>query len=259
MKRSLITLALFVCALVLVQQGGAQPDPTVLFKAIDSNKDGKISQDEFLKLASKAGKLKDNPALAKQVFQRLDSNNDGFLTPEEFQKLGAFAKGKQAQPPEKKATNPAPTGGTGFNDKPSPEQIAFFEKKIRPVLVDQCGKCHSAETDKLKGGLALDTRAGTRSGGDGGPVIVPGSPDRSPLIRAIRYKDESTKMPPKGKLPDDVIADFEAWVKMGAPDPRAGGAKAVRAEIDIEKGRHFWAFQHPQKVTPPSVKRMDWR
>jgi hypothetical protein len=258
MKRSIATVALFVGGLILVQQGAAQPDPAALFKLVDTNKDGKISQDEFLKLASKAGKLKDNPALAKQVFQRLDTNGDGFLTPDEFQKLGALAKGKKAEIPEKKAATPPAASAGGFNDKPTPEQLAFFEKKIRPVLVDQCGKCHSAESEKLKGGLALDTRAGTRAGGESGPVLVPGNPDRSPLIKAIRYKDETAKMPPKAKLPDDVIADFEAWVKMGAPDPRDGGPKPVRVEIDIAKGRQFWAFQPPKKVAPPTVSDAAW-
>src|SRR4051812_41155324 len=140
---------------------------------------------------------------------------------------------------------------------PDAKKVEFFETKIRPVLVEQCYKCHSEEAakeKKLKGGLTLDTRDGTRKGGDTGAAVVPGSPEKSLLIRAIRYKDEGMQMPPKAKLPDDVVADFEAWVKAGAPDPRDGG-KAARAEIDIEKGRQFWAFQPPKKVPAPSFSR----
>src|SRR4051794_4289087 len=86
-----------------------------------------------------------------------------------------------AQPPR--------TAG-GFNDKPTPEQLAFFEKKIRPVLVEHCSKCHAADAEKVKGGLLLDTRDGLRKGGDTGPSVVPGSPERSSLIKAIRYRDD---------------------------------------------------------------------
>ncbi|HUR55905.1 MAG TPA: PSD1 and planctomycete cytochrome C domain-containing protein [Gemmataceae bacterium] len=166
-----------------------------------------------------------------------------------------------AQPPAQKKdgkfarlTGTPAAAPSGFNDKPSAEQIAFFEKKIRPVLIDQCYKCHAADAEKIKGGLTLDTRDGVRKGGDGGAVIVPGSPDRSSLIKAVRYKDDSTKMPPKAKLSDEQIADLETWVKMGAPDPRDGGAKAAHREIDIEKGRTFWAFQKPKPASVPAVK-----
>src|SRR5215475_7317718 len=100
-----------------------------------------------------------------------------------------------------------PTKGGGFADKPTQEQIAFFEKKIRPVLVESCYKCHSAEADKIKGGLTLDTREGTRKGGETGPIIQPGNPDRSKLIASMKHKNPDTAMPPKGKLPDSVITD----------------------------------------------------
>ena len=118
-------------------------------------------------------------------------------------------------------TDAQPNGApaAGFNDRPTPEQVAFFEKKIRPVLVEKCYSCHAADAEKIKGGLTLDSRDGLRKGGDTGPGLVPGNADRSLLVKALRYKDESMRMPPKGKLPDDVIADFSAWVTMGAPDP----------------------------------------
>ncbi len=152
-----------------------------------------------------------------------------------------------------------PTAALGFNDQPSAEQVAFFEKKIRPVLIDQCAKCHSSTSEKLKGGLVLDTRDGLRKGGDSGPSIAPGSPERSLLIKALRFTDNSMQMPPKGKLPDDVIADFEAWVTMGAPDPRGAlNAGAKTSVIDIAKGREFWSFQKPVSAPAPGVKSADW-
>src|SRR5262245_57481951 len=114
-----------------------------------------------------------------------------------------------------------------FADKPTADQIAFFEKKIRPVLVEKCYSCHSDKAEKVKGGFYLDTREGIRKGGETGPSMIPGSPEKSKLIIALRHKDPDTAMPPKGKLPDSVIADFEAWVKMGAPDPRDGKAIAA--------------------------------
>src|SRR5882672_6860674 len=133
---------------------------------------------------------------------------------------------------------------------PDPEGIEFFEKKIRPVLVDRCYSCHSAEAKKLKGELYADSREGLLKGGETGPSIVPGDPDKSLLIHALRYKDE-LKMPPKGRLPADVVADFEAWVKRGAPDPRGKGAAAAKKEINIEAGKAYWAFQplHPSKAS----------
>ena len=96
------------------------------------------------------------------------------------------------------------------------------------VLVSQCGKCHSQTAEKVRGGLRLDSRADLRRGGDSGAAVVPGKPEESLLIRAIRYRNEELRMPPKAKLPDAVIADFEAWLKMGAPDPRTDLASGGR-------------------------------
>src|SRR5262245_19934009 len=95
--------------------------------------------------------------------------------------------------------------------------VLFFEKQIRPILVVHCYGCHSAEArmaEKLKGGLLLDTKAALLKGGDTGAVIVPGKPDESLLIKGLRYSDE-LRMPPKGKLAANVVADFETWIKMG--------------------------------------------
>jgi hypothetical protein len=146
---------------------------------------------------------------------------------------------------------PAPT-----TPRTTADRYSFFEKKIRPVLVAECYKCHSAKAEKVRGGFLLDTREGIRKGGDLGPGVVPGKVAESLVIQAIRQED-ILKMPPKKKLPDAVIADFERWVADGASDPR-DGIKVVRRKINIEKGRQFWAFQPPKHHTPPEVKDGAW-
>lgn len=144
--------------------------------------------------------------------------------------------------------------------KPTAEQLEFFEKKIRPVLADQCYKCHSEKATKVKGGLVLDTREGIRRGGDSGPAVVPGDLKESILIEAVRYANKDFAMPPKkegGKLPDAVIKDFEDWVKMGAPDPRDGAAKVVK-KYDKEAAKQWWAFQPPKQTPVPQPKNAAW-
>ncbi len=141
--------------------------------------------------------------------------------------------------------------------KPSAEGIAFFEANIRPVLVEKCYACHSQQAKKLKGNLLVDNREGLLKGGDTGPAIVPGKPEESLVLEALRY--ESYEMPPSGKLPDAVIADFEKWIKIGAPDPRIGAAPvAATGTIDLEQGRQFWCFQPLKHHDPPAVKNISW-
>ncbi len=141
--------------------------------------------------------------------------------------------------------------------KPSAEQLEFFEKHIRPVLVENCYKCHSPEAEKLKGGLLLDTREGLLKGGDSGPALVPGNPEKSLLIKAVRYQDEDLAMPPrKGggkKLPGAQIADLEAWVKMGAPEPRTDETTTSTLKTQ-RSGTNHWAFQPVKKPPVPAVK-----
>src|SRR6266536_2740405 len=105
--------------------------------------------------------------------------------------------------------------------EPTKAQLDFFENKIRPILADNCYKCHSPARGKVKGDLELDWKGGWEKGGENGPVIVPGDPEKSRLIKAIRYTDPDLQMPPKGeKLSETQISDLVAWVKMSAPDPR---------------------------------------
>jgi hypothetical protein len=142
-----------------------------------------------------------------------------------------------------------------------PEQLAFFEQKIRPVLVEQCYSCHSTEAQqkgKLKGGLFLDNRAALLKGGDTGPAIAPDKPNESILLTAIRWEDRDIEMPPKKKLPPEVIADFEKWLAMGAPDPRGGAVGNAKREINLEDGRKHWAFQPLQNPAPPAVRSTGW-
>ena len=144
---------------------------------------------------------------------------------------------------------------------PNAEQIAFFESKIRPVLVEHCYKCHSAEAlenKKLKGGLYLDSRAGVLTGGDTGPAIIPGNAEKSLLMTALHWEDPDIEMPPKNKLPAAIIADFATWIAMGAPDPRTGSAPIPKAEIDLVKGRQHWAFAPFANTKAPEVRNNDW-
>jgi len=140
----------------------------------------------------------------------------------------------------------------------TPAETDFFENKIRPIFVNDCYKCHSQSAPKLKGGLSLETKQGWLTGGDTGPAIVPGDPDKSLLIQAVRYLDEDLQMPPKGeKLSDDKIADLVAWVKMGAPDPRVAGAVDTNS-VANKSPRDHWAFKPIQNPPVPEVADADW-
>ena len=140
------------------------------------------------------------------------------------------------------------------------QQAEFFEKRIRPVLVDRCFKCHSAQSEKLKGGLRLDSREGTLKGGDTSAAIDPGHPDKSLLIEAIHYGNVDLQMPPKGMLPKEQIADFEEWVRLGAPWP--GGDKPVASTakpvFDLNERKRFWCWQPVRSYSPPAVQKSEW-
>ena len=120
--------------------------------------------------------------------------------------------------------------------------IAFFESKIRPVLVERCYECHSSQSKKLRGGLRLDTRDGTLTGGDTGPAVVPGKVDESLLFQAITAAKGVEPMPPKGRMPASVVADFRDWIKMGAPDPRDAKSAAAAAAKPTDTS-NWWALK----------------
>ena len=144
-------------------------------------------------------------------------------------------------------------------EAPSRAGVDFFEKKIRPVLIEHCYSCHSAEAaknKKLRGGLYLDSRAGLRKGGESGPVLDTAKPDDSPLLKALRH-DGDVRMPSKGKLATGVVKDFEQWLAMGAPDPREG--EIVQKKFDSAKSRkEHWAFQPLREAPKPAVKNIGW-
>jgi cytochrome c553 len=140
--------------------------------------------------------------------------------------------------------------------EPDAAKVKFFESKIRPVLIDQCYECHATEAKKVRGGLLVDSRDALLKGGDSGPAIVPGKPDESLLFAALKYED--FEMPPKGKLGDEVIRNFEQWIRDGAMDPRTGPAAAATKAIDIETGRKFWAFQPVANPRLPEVADSRW-
>src|SRR5579885_3513866 len=136
------------------------------------------------------------------------------------------------------------------SDQPSAE---FVEMKVRPVLA---GKCYGCHTDAKSGGLQLDSREHILKGGNSGPAIIPGDPDHSLLIQALRQTHPRIKMPPGGKLPDDDINNIAAWIKAGAAWP-AGPAKPVSYVI-TDAQRNFWSFKPVVEPKPPVVHDAKW-
>jgi hypothetical protein len=159
---------------------------------------------------------------------------------------------------------PAVTANAPF----SAADIEYFEKKVRPLLVSRCYSCHAAAAKTVQGGLRLDSLAAIRIGGDSGPVVVPGKPAESLFIAAILYgKDSEVQMPPKGRLPDEEIAELTRWVERGAPfppstDPAVEHDKKV--PIDFTAAREFWSFRQaviqPLPETKPTLEAggLDW-
>ena len=142
-------------------------------------------------------------------------------------------------------------------------KIEFFEKKIRPVLEESCLVCHSSALEQPMGGLRLDSRAAVLRGGASGPALVEGLPDKSLIIKALHYLDPSLKMPPTGKLSDQVVEDFRYWIAEGASDPRVDErkeqtAKAAGPGTPIEEGRRWWAFQPLREHLAPATERLGW-
>jgi hypothetical protein len=135
-----------------------------------------------------------------------------------------------------------------------PGGVEFFEKRVRPVLVERCYECHGEK--KQKGGLRLDSAAAVRAGGDSGAVLVPGQPEKSLLIKVISWSDPDLQMPPKNKLPDAEIAALTEWVKMGAPDPRTNQSSQI-ANLKSQPTNH-WAYQPLKKSVPPTTKDSSW-
>src|SRR5262252_3453580 len=139
--------------------------------------------------------------------------------------------------------------------EPTAEQVKFFEEKVRPILAENCYKCHGSE--KQKGNLRLDVREAVFAGGESGPVIVPGKPDESALVEAIKW--QALEMPPTGKLTDSQIATITEWIRLGAPMPKdhgAGTGVSLRKTRGIitDEDRQWWAFQPIKNPVAPQIQ-----
>lgn len=289
MYRSLLLAAVLTAsAYAQDNPAPARRSPEQVFAFFDKDNSGTLTPAEFGALAERFPSLKQRPEAVATMFSRLDKDSNGSLTLEEYRAISAQgARRPGATPavnvpstpaPAKAPSTPAPKAAPATVKPPEPtvpkkaepsasgqslstEGVAFFETNIRPVLVDKCYQCHSAEADKIKGGLVLDTRDGIRRGGDNGPAVVPGKPTESLLLEAIRYANKDFAMPPQksgGKLSDEVIKNFEKWIEMGAPDPREAASKIARHEETAQAAKDWWAWQAPLKAPTPSVKDTAW-
>ncbi|MBI5433270.1 MAG: DUF1553 domain-containing protein [Planctomycetes bacterium] len=140
--------------------------------------------------------------------------------------------------------------------EPSADDLEFFEQRVRPVLEERCLSCHASTLAKPKGGLVLDSRQGWERGASLGAAVVPGEPDASPLVRAVRYDEFDLQMPPKGRLPDAEVDALVEWVRRGAPDPRDGDAPV--AARTVPKPEEHWALRALTDPTPPTVRDERW-
>ena len=154
-----------------------------------------------------------------------------------------------------------PSGGSALIEQAaaSPEGLEFFEKKIRPILADNCYSCHSERSKKPQGDLRIDLMESLlRGGASGKPAIVPGDPEKSLLIAAVRQTDAKLQMPPGDKLKPEQIRDLEQWVKMGAPAPKDKTVAAAVSAYDWNEAKKFWSFQPFKDHQPPKVKNQSW-
>ncbi len=142
-----------------------------------------------------------------------------------------------------------------FAAEMTPDQRAFFESKIRPVLVKQCYECHSQGAKKLGGKLLLDAPSEMIVGGESGPSLVPGKPDESLIVQAVRY--DGIEMPPKKRLPDHVVNDFVEWVTMGAPDPREDLPKTAQNTMTAPQ-EPLWSLKPVSNPQPPKLMDTAW-
>lgn len=150
--------------------------------------------------------------------------------------------------------------GCGLGFAEDVQALAHFESKIRPVLIEHCYECHSIESGKAKGGLRLDDREAVLRGGDSGPALVPGKPEESLLLAAMRHSDPDLEMPPrKERLSDAILKDFERWIADGAVDPReSANGKGGRTGDNFESRKQHWSFRPVVAPRVPQPKRSGW-
>ncbi len=162
------------------------------------------------------------------------------------------------------AAAPPQASGTGAGVAASRGPVAtgdgqFFESRVRPLLVQRCGSCHGAKI--AQGGLSFATPAALRKGGESGPAVVPGKPDESRLIAAVRWADPKLRMPPAAKLPDAEVAILVEWISKGAPFPEPAatrGASSKSGPLSLAEGRNWWAFRPLRAPEPAAVRRAGW-
>ncbi|QDU93680.1 PSD1 and planctomycete cytochrome C domain-containing protein [Lignipirellula cremea] len=153
-------------------------------------------------------------------------------------------RGARAEPPVEKPAAPA-------------EDIAFFEKEVRPLLARHCYECHSARAKDVKGGLQLDFRQAVLQGGDRGPLAIAGKPAESLLLAAVEFTDDDLQMPPAGKMQEHEIRMLREWVQRGLPMPD-GAPEAATGRIDWKAARAFWSFQPLALQSLPPLRQVDW-
>ena len=147
--------------------------------------------------------------------------------------------------------------GRGPAAEPDAASVAFFEKQVRPLLVENCHECHSAQAKKTRGGLALDSREAILTGGESGPAVVPGKPGESLLLAAVRGTKTELQMPPKKRLRPQQIAALEKWVRDGAVYP-AGAKTAAALDPSSPDARQFWSFRPLRQYPAPAVENTKW-
>ncbi len=136
--------------------------------------------------------------------------------------------------------------------------IAYFEKHVRPILVERCYGCHSQRNSKSEGGLTVDDPAAWLRGGDSGPALVPGDPESSLLLKAVRYKNTDLQMPPSEQLSAEDIKHLETWIQLGAPAPENSSPSNDVVPSDPVAGKSHWAFQPLVDTPAPAVSHADW-
>ncbi len=147
----------------------------------------------------------------------------------------------------------------GWAQSPSGADVQFFEARVRPLLAEHCFSCHSQQAGKERGGLQLDSRARLLQGGDSGPAVVPGQPDASRLLQAVRQTDPNLQMPPRGKLQPREIAALEEWIRRGAVYPGGGtAAKTTTPAVNLAEGRKLWSLQPVRPAVPPATRQPAW-
>lgn len=150
-----------------------------------------------------------------------------------------------------------PAQATPQASAPKDKGLKLFESRIEPVLVKHCYACHSRQGDSVEGGLELDSPSGMMRGGDTGPMLKPHSLDQSSLLRMLRHEASVSGMPPEEKLSDEIIADFEEWIRLGCPDTRKESGPTLKEER-YNAARKHWAFIPPQQSKIPVVKQTSW-